>query len=115
MAKIIPFPNIAMQRALKIRQASAMPVRQLTPIKSRSIFSIFVAAIWVLTILFSPLIRVVVYVDLFVHAVRAVYFWNAPDSHEGLVFLLHAAAYLTLVCFLFLYDHKKFERGSSRT
>ena len=111
MAKIIPFPKAFRTNVSAAGLIAAGYIHAPPRTQHRSIFSILIAAIWVVIVLFLPVIKIVAVIDLFILGMRAIYFWKIPHTHAGLVFMLHAVGYLALVCFMFFYDHKKFERG----
>ena len=112
MATIIPFPGTPRPPVPNVRGPSGKSADQPPATNRRGVFSILAASLWVLIILFFPLIKVIAGIDLFILGVRAIYFWKTPSAHAGFVFFLHASGYLTLVIFMFFYDHKKFDHAS---
>lgn len=112
MATIIPFPRTPRALLPYVSGPSGRCANQPPATKRRGFFSILTASLWVLIVLFFPLIKVIAGIDLFILGVRAIYFWNTPSAHAGLVFFLHALGYLTLVIFMFFYDHQKFNPAS---
>lgn len=105
MAQIIKFPesridNLPPKPPTKLAAVPTRP-RNGQRLFLHRLFRGIHMGLWVVVVLTSPLWRWLVLGDLLVQSVRALYYWNLPATHAGLVLLAHGLAVAALAAFIF--------------
>lgn len=63
-------------------------------------------AVWAVTLVLWPLIRLVVIVDVMFQLARMAYHWNTPGMHAGWTVALHFGVAVLIQCYVGLYTPK---------
>jgi hypothetical protein len=72
----------------------------------RGMWSRIIRGVWVCTVILWPVLRWVIAFDCVAQLIKAMYHWNTPGSHAGLVFILHFLAFSALTYFVSAYRPK---------
>jgi hypothetical protein len=78
-----------------------------TTLDFRALCALIGKIVWVATVICWPVIRPIIVLDCVVQLFKAMYHWNTPGSHAGLVFLLHFLVLGALTYFVATYDPVK--------
>lgn len=65
--------------------------------------------IWLTIALFWTPLKWMISINVFFHAIRAVYYWENPEIHAGWTFLIHFTALTALTYFVSTYKPKDIE------
>jgi hypothetical protein len=88
---------------------SGVPVINAHPVdgaQGKGFFAAVVKAVWVMAVLFWPLLKWVVSIEVVFQMLRMAYYWNTPGVHAGWTFLLHFTGFVALTYFVSAYRPK---------
>jgi hypothetical protein len=107
MAKIIKFPNAGglVDPAPPVAAIAAKPKAR-TPVWKRVVNGLIRCA-WTVLVLFWPIIKWVVSLDVVYQVGRTMYYWDTPGVGAGWTLLLHFAVLTALTYLVAFYEPKR--------
>ena len=111
MTNIVKFPKVYREAPETRRQGLPKPAatgKAPAGKGSRFLTGLF-GAVWLITVLLSPLLQWVLKYDVVFQLIRMLYYWNTPGMHAGWTFLLHFGAMTGLFCYVAFGKPKGFD------
>lgn len=62
--------------------------------------------VWMITVLFWPLLKWVISIEVFYQFVKMLYHWDTPGANAGWVFLAHFSVLVVLTYYVSIYKPK---------
>lgn len=105
MSKIIKFPTGGPVHPVPDAAIPAQSKSDPNP-KGKAFLAGILRFVWVVTVLFWPVLKWIVSLDVLFQAVRMVYYWNTPGIYAGWTFLFHFGVLTALTYYVSIYQPK---------